>query len=85
MAAFSLIRLMMAKTRSIVFTVSVIKTALAFDNVFQLVQVPFHNLLVLVGVRMRTTMLVVAMMVVIVVDLMSGLHIAQNANAWEKI
>ena len=84
-AAFSLIRLMMAKTRSIVFTVSVIKTSLAFDNVFQLVQVPFHNILVMAGVRMRTTMLVVATMVVIVVDPMSGLDIVQNAIAWEKI
>ena len=85
MAAFSLIRLMMAKTRSIVFTVSVIKTSLAFDNVFQLVQVPFHNILVMAGVWMRTTMLVVATMVVIVADLMSRLNVAQIASVWEKI
>ena len=48
-------------------------------------QVQFHKVLEMDGVTMRTTMLAVAMMVVIVVDPMSGLNTAQNANAWEKI
>ena len=61
------------------------ETLVVFDNVFQPVQVPFHKELALVGAMMRTTMLVVAMMVVIVVDPMSGFNTAQNANAWEKI
>ena len=61
------------------------ETLVVFDYVFQPVQVPFHNILEMGGVRMKTTMLVVAMMVVIVVDPMSGLCFAQNANAWEKI
>ena len=56
-----------------------------FDFIFQLVQALFLNLLVLVIVMMRTTMLVVAMMAVTVVDLMSRLLIAQIANVWEKI
>ena len=56
-----------------------------FDFIFQLVQALFLNLLVLVGVMMRTTMLVVALMGVTVVDLMSRLLIAQTVNAWEKI
>ena len=43
------------------------------------------NGLVQVGVMMRTTMLVVALMGVTVVDLMSRLLIAQSVNAWEKI
>jgi hypothetical protein len=42
-------------------------------------------LLVLVGVKMRTIMLVVALMGVTVVDLMSRLLIAQSVNVWEKI
>ena len=41
--------------------------------------------LVLVGVRMKTIMLDVALMVVTVVDLMSRLLTAPNVNAWEKI
>ena len=61
------------------------ETLAVFDYVFQPVQVPFHKKLAMVGAMMRTIMLVVAMMVVIVVDQMSGLYIAQNANAWEKI
>ena len=61
------------------------ETFVAFDYVFQPVKVPFYKKLALVGAMMRTTMLVVTMMVVIVVDPMSGLNIAQNANAWEKI
>ena len=56
-----------------------------FDFVFQLVQVQFLIELVLVGVRMRTTMLDVALMGVTVVDLMSRLLIAQIANVWVKI
>ena len=51
-----------------------------FDFVFQLVQVQFLIELVLVGVRMRTTMLDVALMGVTVVDLMSRLLIAQSVN-----
>jgi len=39
----------------------------------------------MVIVMMRTTMLVVALMGVTVVDLMSRLLIAQSANVWEKI
>ena len=39
----------------------------------------------MVGVRMRTTMLVVALMGVTVVDLMSRLLFAQSVNVWEKI
>ena len=61
------------------------ETFVAFDYVFQPVKVPIHNTLAMVGAMMRTIMLVVTMMVVIVVDQMSGLEIAQNANAWEKI
>ena len=56
-----------------------------FDLVFQLVQVLLLIGLVMVGVKMRTTMLVVALMGVTVVDLMSRLLIAQSANVWEKI
>ena len=56
-----------------------------FDFVFQLVQVLLLIGLVMVGVKMRTTMLVVALMGVTVVDLMSRLLIAQSANVWEKI
>ena len=56
-----------------------------FDLVFQLVQALFLKRLVLVGVMMRTTTLVVALMGVTVVDLMSRLLIAQSANVWEKI
>ena len=39
----------------------------------------------MVGVTMRTTTMAVALMVVTVVDLMSGLHTALHVNAWEKI
>ena len=53
--------------------------------VFQLVQVQFLIGLVMVGVTMRTTMLVVPLMVVTAVDLMSKLLIAPSVNAWEKI
>ena len=56
-----------------------------FDFIFQLVQVLFLIGLVMVIVMMRTTMLVVALMGVTVVDLMSRLLIAQSANVWEKI
>ena len=56
-----------------------------FDFVFQLVQVPFLNLLEMAGVTMRTTTMAVALMVVTVVDLMSRLNTALNVNAWEKI
>ena len=56
-----------------------------FDFVFQLVQVLLLIGLVMVGVKMRTTMLVVALMGVTVVDLMSRLLFAQIANVWEKI
>ena len=56
-----------------------------FDFVFQLVQVLFLIGLVMVIVMMRTTMLVVALMGVTVVDLMSRLLFAQSVNAWEKI
>ena len=56
-----------------------------FDFVFQLVQVLLLIGLEMVGVRMRTTMLVVALMGVTVVDLMSRLLFAQSVNAWEKI
>ena len=55
------------------------------DFVFQLVQVLFLIGLVMVIVMMRTTMLVVALMGVTVVDLMSRLLFAQSANVWEKI
>ena len=56
-----------------------------FDFVFQLVQVLLLIGLVRVIVMMRTTMLVVVLMGVTVVDLMSRLLIAQSANVWEKI
>ena len=56
-----------------------------FDFVFQLVQVLTFIILEMVGVLMRTTMLAVALMVETVVDLMSRLITARNANAWEKI
>ena len=56
-----------------------------FGFIFQLVQALFHIRLALDFVMMRTTMLVVALMVVTVVDLMSRLLIAQSVNAWEKI
>ena len=56
-----------------------------FDFVFQLVQALFLIELALDIVMMRTTMLVVALMGVTVVDLMSRLLIAQSANVWEKI
>ena len=55
------------------------------DFVFQLVQVPFLTTLEMAGVTMRTTTMAVALMVVTVVDLMSRLLTAPNANAWEKI
>ena len=58
---------------------------LIYDFVFQLVQVLLLIGLVMVFVKMRTTMLVVALMGVTVVDLMSRLLIAQSANVWEKI
>ena len=56
-----------------------------FDFTFQLVQALFLIRLALVSVMMRTTMLVVVLMGVTVVDLMSRLLIAQSANVWEKI
>ena len=56
-----------------------------FGFIFQLVQALFHIRLALDFVMMRTTMLVVALMEVTVVDLMSILLIAQSANVWEKI
>ena len=56
-----------------------------FDFVFQLVQVLLLIGLEMAGVRMRKTMLDVALMGVTVVDLMSRLLIAQSANVWEKI
>ena len=56
-----------------------------FYLVFQLVQALFLIRLALDIVMMRTTMLVVALMGVTVVDLMSSLLIAQSANVWEKI
>ena len=56
-----------------------------FDFIFQLVQALFLMRLALDIVMMRTTMLVVALMGVTVVDLMSRLLIAQSANVWEKI
>ena len=56
-----------------------------FDFVLQLVQVTFLTTLEMVIVRMRTIMMAVALMVVTVVDLMSRLCTAPNANAWEKI
>ena len=56
-----------------------------FDFIFQLVQALFLMRLALDIVMMRTTMLVVALMGVTVVDLMSRLLIAQIVNAWEKI
>ena len=58
---------------------------LIFDFVFQLVQALLLIRLEMVGVRMRKTMLDVALMGVTVVDLMSRLLIAQSANVWEKI
>ena len=56
-----------------------------FDFVFQLVQVLLLIILDVVTVRMKTIMLVVALMAVTVVDLMSRLNTAQHVNAWEKI
>ena len=56
-----------------------------FDFVFQLVQVLLLIGLEMAGVRMRKTMLDVALMGVTVVDLMSRLLIAQSANVWEEI
>ena len=56
-----------------------------FDFIFQLVQALFLIRLALDIVMMRTTMLVVVLMGVTVVDLMSRLLIAQSANVWEKI
>ena len=56
-----------------------------FDFVFQLVQVTYLTTLEIVIVRMSTTMMAVALTVVIVVDLMSLLLSASNVNAWEKI
>ena len=56
-----------------------------FDFVFQLVQALFLIRLALDIVMMRTTMLVVVLMGVTVVDLMSRLLIAQSVNVWEKI
>ena len=56
-----------------------------FDFVFQLVKVQTLIGLVMVTVKMRTTMLVVVLMGVTVVDLMSRLLFAQIANVWEKI
>ena len=56
-----------------------------FDFLFQLVQALFLIRLALDIVMMRTTMLVVVLMGVTVVDLMSRLLIAQSANVWEKI
>ena len=56
-----------------------------FDLVFQLVQVLLLIGLVMVIVMKRTTMLVVVLMGVTVVDLMSRLLIAQSANVWETI
>ena len=56
-----------------------------FDFIFQLVQALFLMRLALDIVMMRTTMLVVALMGVTVVDLMSRLLCAQSVNAWEKI
>ena len=56
-----------------------------FDFIFQLVQALFLMRLALDIVMMRTTMLVVALMGVTVVDLMSRLLFAQSVNAWEKI
>ena len=51
-----------------------------FDFVFQLVKVQTLIGLVMVTVKMRTTMLVVVLMGVTVVDLMSRLLFAQSAN-----
>ena len=56
-----------------------------FDFVFQLVQVLFLTTLEMDGVTMRTTTMAVALMAATVVDLMSRLLTAPNANAWEKI
>ena len=56
-----------------------------FDFIFQLVQALFLIRLALDIVMMRTTMLVVVLMGVTVVDLMSRLLIVQSVNAWEKI
>ena len=61
------------------------KSLFIFDFVFQLVKVQTLIGLVMVTVKMRTTMLVVVLMGVTVVDLMSRLLIAQSANVWEKI
>ena len=58
---------------------------LIFDFVFQLVQALLLIRLEMVGVRMRKTMLDVALMGVTVVDLMPRLIFAQSVNAWEKI
>ena len=55
------------------------------ESVLQLVQVQPLSGLVMVIVKMRTTMLVVALMVVTVVDLMLRLLSAQIVNVWEKI
>ena len=55
------------------------------ESVLQLVQVQPLSGLVMVIVKMRKTMLVVALMVVTVVDLMLRLLSAQIVNVWEKI
>ena len=55
------------------------------ESVLQLVQVQPLSGLVMVIVKMRRTMLVVALMVVTVVDLMLRLLSAQIVNVWEKI
>ena len=55
------------------------------ESVLQLVQVQTLSGLVMVIVKMTTTMLVVALMVVTVVDLMLRLLSAQIVNVWEKI
>ena len=56
-----------------------------FDFVFQLVKVQTLIGVEIVIVTMRPIMMAVALMVVTVVDLMSRLHTALNANVWEKI
>ena len=56
-----------------------------FAFVFQLVQVLFLSSLEIAGVRMRTTTMPVAMMVVTVVGKMSRLLSAQSVNVWEEI
>ena len=56
-----------------------------FDFIFQLVQALFLIRLALDIVMMRTTMLIVVLMGVTVVDLMSRLLIAQSVNVWKKI